>query len=254
MFSVGLDEIENLILYSQLIAAKIEKTKNKPLISRFHLHLPSRKSSTLAPEQKDNRNEVKEIIFGSLLGDAQLEMHPRGLNARFGFTQSLDKKEYFVSVWNSLGDICTPFGKYREMSYLDHRTGKTYTSLNFWSKSLPMLNEFYFSFYLSQCLSKGKKKVKTVPLDLSLLTPLALAHWVMQDGSRGSAKGLYLCTDSFTLDDVKRLSQYLINKYDIKCSIHKAGKNFRIYILVLLRTIETIKFFILPLHSEGFYI
>jgi len=98
MFSVGLDEIENLILYSQLIAAKIEKTKNKPLISRFHLHLPCRKSSTLAPEQKDNRNEVKEIIFGSLLGDAQLDMHPRGLNARFGFTQSLDKKEYFVSV------------------------------------------------------------------------------------------------------------------------------------------------------------
>jgi hypothetical protein len=41
-----------------------------------------------------------------------------------------------------------------------------------------MLNEFYFSFYLSQCLKrgKGKKKVKTVPLDLSLLTPLALAH------------------------------------------------------------------------------
>lgn len=96
MFSVGLDEFENLILYSQLIAAKIDK--NKPLISRFHLHLPCRKSSTLAPEQKDNRNEVKEIIFGSLLGDAQLEMHPRGLNARFGFTQSLDKKEYFVSV------------------------------------------------------------------------------------------------------------------------------------------------------------
>jgi hypothetical protein len=53
MFSVGLDEIENLILYSQLIAAKIEKTKNKPLISRFHLHLPSspEESSTLAPEQ-----------------------------------------------------------------------------------------------------------------------------------------------------------------------------------------------------------
>lgn len=244
MFSVGLDEIENLILYSQLIAAKIEKTKNKPLISKFHLQLPCRKSSTLAQEQKDNRNEVKEIIFGSLLGDAQLDMHPRGLNARFGFTQSLDKKEYFVSVWNSLGDIRTPFGKYREMSYLDHRTGKTYTNLNFWSKSLPMLNEFYFSFYLSHPLREGKKKVKTVPLDLSLLTPLALAHWVMQDGGRGSSKGLYLCTDSFTHDDVKRLSQYLINKYDIKCSIHKAGKNFRIYILV--QSIETIKFFILP--------
>ena len=31
-----------------------------------------------------------------------------------------------------------------------------------------MLNEFYFSFY--------KDKVKIVPADLSLLTPLALSH------------------------------------------------------------------------------
>jgi hypothetical protein len=105
MFSVGLDEFENLILYSQLIAAKIEK--NKPFIS----------------------NEVKEIIFGSLLGDAKLELPPRGLNARFGFIQSLDKKDYFLSVLNSLGEISS--GKFREMSYLDQRTGKTYTNLNF---------------------------------------------------------------------------------------------------------------------------
>jgi len=121
MFSVGLDEFESLILYSQLIAAKI--VNNKPFISRFHL-------TSLAPEPKDNGEEVvKEIIFGSLLGDAKIEMPPRGLNARFGFTQSLDKKEYFLSVLNSLGEISS--GKYREMSYLDQRTGKTYTNLNF---------------------------------------------------------------------------------------------------------------------------
>jgi len=150
MFSVGLDEFESLILYSQLIAAKI--VNNKPFISRFHF-------SSLAPEPKDNfgsgsyfysllppseqkqrkkknknksksgEEEVKEIIFGSLLGDAKIEMPPRGINARFGFTQSLDKKEYFLSVLNSLGEICS--GKYREMSYLDQRTGKTYTNLNF---------------------------------------------------------------------------------------------------------------------------
>jgi hypothetical protein len=66
----------------------------------------------------------------------------------------------------------------------------------------------------------------------------------MQDESRGTSKGLYLCTDSFTHEDVKRLSQYLINKYDIKCSIHKSGKNYRIYILVI--SIETVKILILP--------
>jgi LAGLIDADG DNA endonuclease family len=108
MFSVGLDEFENLILYSQFIGAKLEnKENNQPFIS----------------------TQIKEIIFGSLLGDGKLELPPKGLNARFGFTQSLDKKDYFLSVLNSLGEICS--GKYREMSYLDKRTDKTYTNLNF---------------------------------------------------------------------------------------------------------------------------
>ena len=66
----------------------------------------------------------------------------------------------------------------------------------------------------------------------------------MQDGSRGTSKGLYICTDSFTHADVQRLCQYLSNKYYIKCSIHKAGKNYRIYILA--KSIETVKNLILP--------
>ena len=218
MFAVGLDEFWNLILYSQLIGVKIEN--NKPFIS----------------------NEAKEILFGSLLGDGKLELPPRGLNARFGFTQSLDKKDYFLSLLNSLSSGYG--GKYRENSYFDQRTGKTYTNLNFWSKSLPVLTEFYSKFYVG--------KVKIVPLDLSLLTPLALAHWVMQDGARGTSKGLYLCTDSFTLAEVQRLSQYLSNKYDIKCSIHKAGKNYRIYILA--SSVETVKNLILPfMHKSMIY-
>ena len=142
MFAGGLDEFCNLILYSQLISSKV--VINKPSIN----------------------NISKEIIFGSLLGDAKLELPPRGLNARFGFTQSLDKKDYFLSMLNSLSEICS--GKYREISYLDKRTGKTYTNLNFWSKSLPVLNEFYSNFYAG--------KVKIVPIDLSLLSPIALAH------------------------------------------------------------------------------
>lgn len=191
---------------------------------------------------KIKTEEVKEILFGSLLGDGRLEMPPRGLHARFGFIQSLDKKDYFLNVLNSLLEISS--GKYREYSYLDKRTGKTYISLNFWSKSLPDLNEFYYKFY--------NGKIKTVPLDLTLLTPLALAHWIMQDGSKGSSKGLYLCTDSFTFNEVQRLSIYLNTKYNIKCSIHKAGKIYRIYILA--KSVETVKLLILPfMHYSMIY-
>lgn len=217
MFSVGLDEFCNLILYSQLIKAKIEKDR--------------------APISK----EVKEIIFGSLLGDAKLELPPRGLNARLGFIQSLDKKDYFLSVLNSLEELCSI--KYRIVSYFDKRTQKTYSNLNFWTKSLPVLNEFYFNFYVD--------KVKIVPLDLTLLTPIALAHLIMQDGAKGTCKGLYICTDSFTYADVERLSQYLSQIYNIKCSIHKAGKNYRIYILA--KSVDQIKNLILPFLHKSFY-
>jgi len=105
MFSVGLDEFYNLILYSKLIGTKFNKSFNS------------------------YNQEVKEILFGSLLGDGKLEVPPRGINARFGFTQSLDKKDYFLTLLNTLSDLSS--GKYREYSYLDKRTGKTYSSLNF---------------------------------------------------------------------------------------------------------------------------
>jgi len=66
----------------------------------------------------------------------------------------------------------------------------------------------------------------------------------MQDGSKGTCKGLYLCTDSFRFNEVQRLSQYLNIKYNIKCSIHKAGKFYRIYILA--KSVETVKLLIMP--------
>jgi len=111
MYTVGLDGIGGLILYSQLsIKIGTKDTKGKT-------------------ENKTSLDETKEIIFGCLLGDGKLEMPPRGVNARFGFTQAESQKDYFMSVLNSLSSICS--GKYREYSYLDKRTGKTYKSLNF---------------------------------------------------------------------------------------------------------------------------
>jgi hypothetical protein len=104
-----------------------------------------------------------------------------------------------------------------------------------------MLTEFYNIFY--------SNKVKIVPSDLSLLTPLALAHLIMQDGSRGTSRGLYIFTDSFTLQDVQRLSRYLINTYNIRCSIHKAGNNHRIYILA--KSVPIVRYLVLVYMHES---
>lgn len=250
MYTVGLDKLKGLILYSQESETKKKKIERKgDPFGGNKVWLGKVKVMPLS-------SETKEIIFGCLLGDGQLEMSPRSINARFGFTQAEFKRDYFISVANSLSSICST--KYREYSYLDKRTNKTYKSLNFWSKALPILTEFYFNFYNTssqvQNLESGARsgKVKIVPKDLSLLTPIALAEWISQDGSRGSSKGLYLCTDSFTHADVKRLTLYLIDRYNIKCSIHKAAGNYRIYILA--RSVETVQNIVLPyMHPSMLY-
>jgi hypothetical protein len=108
MFTVGLDISSIFILFSQSM-------KKRTKLGRF---LTSESSKP-----------IKEIIFGSLLGDGKLEMAPKATNARFGFTQSEYNKDYFISVYNSLNPLFNI--KYRKYSYLDKRTGKTYFSFNF---------------------------------------------------------------------------------------------------------------------------
>ena len=125
----------------------------------------------------------------------------------FGFIQSIKFKDYFISLFNlfSLHNMCST--NFRTYAYVDERTSKTYTSLNFWTKALPIFNEFYHQFYI--------KKIKIIPIDLTLLTPLALAHWIMQDGAKSTSAGLYLCTDSFIAEDTIRLANYMSNKFSI---------------------------------------
>ncbi len=72
--------------------------------------------------------------------------------------------------------------------------------------------------------------VKVIPADIyNLLTPIALAHWIMCDGGR-QGTGLVLCTDNFTVIDVVRLVNVFYIKYDIATHIHYCNGKPRIYI------------------------
>ena len=115
MYTVGLDKKVFFILFSPFILYNATGAR----VATFRTK----------SDQGVNINHVKEILFGSILGDGQLELPPRGINARFGFTQAFEKKDYFIHVLNSLSLICS--GHYREHAYLDKRTGKVYKSLNF---------------------------------------------------------------------------------------------------------------------------
>ena len=64
-----------------------------------------------------------------------------------------------------------------------------------------------------------------------LLTPVALAHLIMGDGTTKNT-GLIICTDSYTVQDTVLLMNVLIVRYDLKCTLHKSSNGLanRIYI------------------------
>jgi hypothetical protein len=51
----------------------------------------------------------------------------------------------------------------------------------------------------------------------------------MGDGGFKS-KGIYICTDSYTIQDTVRLMNVLIIRYDLKCTLHRSNENYRIYV------------------------
>jgi hypothetical protein len=72
------------------------------------------------------------------------------------------------------------------------------------------------------------KDKKEIPFDTFTLTPLILAIWFMDDGSKNKS-GYVLSTNCFSLEEVIILSDKLLH-FNIKTTITKAGNNHIIYI------------------------
>ena len=89
---------------------------------------------------------------------------------------------------------------------------------------MPCLTELRSLFY--------PNGVKIIPQDIyNMLTPIALAHLIMGDGSV-SQYGLIICTDSYTVQDVVRLINVLMIRYRLDCTCHFYNiTQPRIYIL-----------------------
>ena len=183
------------------------------------------------------------MIVGKLLSDGWLEKYSKNSNVRFRFKQSIKQTNYVIHSFMILSHYSSNIPNLIK----NNRKGQTHYSVLLSTRLLPCFNELYTLFY--------KNKVKVIPDNIyDLLTPLvliysilkptpgpmgrgrarrglALAHWIMGDGASLN-KGLVLCTDSYTLQEVVLLMNVLKIKYDINSSIqgYKKGRP-RIYIL-----------------------
>ncbi len=161
----------------------------------------------------------RDILIGTLLGDAHLEQNGRYTRVRI---DHYDKHKAYI-FW--LAREFSPFSlDPRQIVEEDKRSGKTYTRWHFSTKSLPVFDEFRALFY--------KDRRKIIPPALAkLITPLSLAIWYMDDGfRRRDSKGFYLCTSSFSEAEQKVLQRILKIKFALVTNIHHQHDLGRIFI------------------------
>ncbi len=138
----------------------------------------------------------------------------------FYYKQSLN---HFDNFWNVFL-IFSPFCKVVPYKVLTKLNGKIYPAISFRTRSLSVFTLFHNMFYVN-----GKK---IIPKDLyQYLDAVALAYWIVDNGTFKSKGGFELCTDSFTLKEVIYLINILIYFFELKCTLQtKRPGQYRIYI------------------------
>lgn len=164
-------------------------------------------------------------MVGLLLGDGTVRK--QGHNSLLGIQQTDE------ALVNLLWSICNKYKlvnkKVQSLYRINPITGKEKKIVYYFQTlTLPYFNLFYDEWYKIDIVNNSRKKV--LPLDLETsLTPLAIAHWTMGDGTfdKGKAQRIILCIDCFSLIEVNYLRSILLKKYIIDSYIKrsKSGKD-----------------------------
>jgi len=171
-----------------------------------------RDSLTLSAKQR-------ELLTGMLLGDAHLERRASGA-VRLKVEHCVRQNDYAMWKYHCFQQwVLTP----PQRKPKRHKLGSI--SENVWFNTIahPQLCEWYAHFY--------QEGPKVIPENLAL-TPLALAVWFMDDGSRKSreCRGLYLNVQCFSQAEVRKLQACLRQNFQISTTTRSQSDGLQIYI------------------------
>jgi len=178
----------------------------------------------------------KEMIYGSLMGDAK--RHSSKFNNSVGFGHEPKQQEYVKWKLDMVCNIATPEG-IKKYSHYDKRYGKTYDSYRFYTLANSDVEEIVNKFYGEN----GKRITRDI---LDNLSELSLAVWYMDDGTTGFShktiekKGwnitpeVRICTDSFSIEECDLIIEWFKERWDIDC--HKRENRPNQYRIVLKST------------------
>lgn len=162
-----------------------------------------------------------QVIVGSLLGDGSISKYSSKIaNSSLIIKHSVKQRAYVRYKRYLLKNEGIGEGYYALQYRVDDRNSRLYGFSNYQST-----NNTSFNAYRDKWYGTGKK---VVPRDIEI-TPLVLAIWYMDDGTKAGTSGYYLCTDSFGIDEQVILQESLL-RLGIKTALHKISNTYRIYI------------------------
>jgi LAGLIDADG DNA endonuclease family len=167
--------------------------------------------------------QLQEVLFGCMLGDLHAEKPSPKHNTRLQFKQGLPNALYLMHLFCLMQTYCGSAPIW--LSWFDNRPNKLkiYHSIKFQTLSLPCFNFFRELFY-------NLEGIKVVPVNIGdHFTAVSLAYWYIDDGYKG-VQGYYLCTESFSANDISVLLDMLRIKFGLQCGIHNTTNGARIYI------------------------
>lgn len=202
-----------------LLGPKLLYTKSLSLLkNNLAFILPNYKAkSRIGPHNED----VISVLVGSLLGDGHGEKLKNG-GVRFRFRQKATHKDYLFWLYNffNIRGYCS---NNVPIFYIQKYDGKIYEAYRFGTYGFTSLLWLYKLFYTNS-------KVKVIPVNITdLLTPLALAIWIMDDGT-WNKPGIRITTNCFVKKEVELLKLVLETKFNIKSTLHKNNDRYQLYI------------------------
>lgn len=199
--------------------------------------IPVKQNITLTSEQR-------QLIVGSLLGDGTMRLGEGARNANFKTEQGLEQQAYVLWKYRILKPLVFTEPK---LSYRYRENGDTYPK-SWWFRTVrhPLLTEIYVRFYEREGYRTGRKRV---PHDIGNdLDPLALAVWIMDDGSYSQGT-IDISTYCFTLTEIEVLQKGLKDRFGIEMKYHSdRDKGYRMYCnkRETLKLIEIIEPYVIP--------
>lgn len=161
--------------------------------------------------------QQKDLLFGTLLGDGNLQTVTDGRTWRYRASHKKAHAEYLEHKYEILKSLCKT--RPRDQELFDSRTQAVNKRCYFNTLVNPSLN-FYANMFYTRNPQNPTQWIKEVPVRVEkFLTPQALAYFYMDDGTLkwlDRSNAMRICTENFSEESVLRLQKALQNHYYLK--------------------------------------